>query len=133
MLHNMRSVEDSVYAHSLNVSLISRRLGRWLKFSPEELDTLTLAGALHDIGKLKIPAEVLNKPGKYTDEEFALVKQHPKFGYDILKSLPLDSHVKKQFSAITREVTAVVIQPVYLNPILMNMRQLFPSQTYTMP
>ena len=64
MLHNMRSVEDSVYAHSLNVSLISRRLGRWLKFSPEELDTLTLAGALHDIGKLKIPAEVLNKPGK---------------------------------------------------------------------
>jgi uncharacterized domain HDIG len=95
MLHNMRSVEDSVYAHSLNVSLISRRLGRWLKFSPEELDTLTLAGALHDIGKLKIPAEVLNKPGKYTDEEFALVKQHPKFGYDILKSLPLDSHVKK--------------------------------------
>lgn len=95
MLHNMRSVEDSVYAHSLNVSLISRRLGRWLKFSPEELDTLTLAGALHDIGKLKIPAEVLNKPGKYTDEEFTLVKQHPKFGYDILKSLPLDSHVKK--------------------------------------
>lgn len=95
MLHNMRSVEDSVYAHSLNVSLISRRLGRWLKFSPEELDTLTLAGALHDIGKLKIPVEVLNKPGKYTDEEFALVKQHPKFGYDILKSLPLDSHVKK--------------------------------------
>mgnify|MGYP003281736456 CR=1 FL=1 len=79
MLHNMRSMEDSVYAHSLNVSLISRRLGRWLKFSPEELDTLTLAGALHDIGKLKIPAEVLNKPGKYTDEEFALVKQHPKF------------------------------------------------------
>lgn len=69
----MRSMEDSVYAHSLNVSLISRRLGRWLKFSPEELDTLTLAGALHDIGKLKIPAEVLNKPGKYTDEEFALV------------------------------------------------------------
>lgn len=95
MLHNMRSVEDSVYAHSLNVSLISRRLGRWLKFSPEELDTLTLAGALHDIGKLKIPNEILNKPGKYTDEEFALVKQHPKFGYDILKSLPLDSHVKK--------------------------------------
>ena len=88
-------MEDSVYAHSLNVSLISRRLGRWLKFSPEELDTLTLAGALHDIGKLKIPAEVLNKPGKYTDEEFALVKQHPKFGNDILKSLPLDSHVKK--------------------------------------
>lgn len=95
MLHNMRSVEDSVYAHSLNVSLISRRLGRWLKFSPEELDTLTLAGALHDIGKLKIPNEILNKPGKYTDEEFALVKHHPKFGYDILKSLPLDSHVKK--------------------------------------
>ena len=95
MLHNMRSVEDSVYAHSLNVALISRRLGRWLKFSPENLDTLTLSGALHDIGKLKIPEEILNKPGKYTDEEFELVKQHPKYSFDLLKELPLDSHIKK--------------------------------------
>ena len=95
MLHNMRSRDDSVYAHSLNVALISRRIGRWLKMEAAELDTLTLAGILHDIGKLKISDEILNKPDKYTDEEFELIKQHPKFGYDLLKSLPLDAHVKK--------------------------------------
>ena len=95
MLHNMRSTKDSVYAHSLNVALISRRIGRWLKLEPTDLDTLTLAGLLHDIGKLKIPEEILNKPDKYTDEEFALVRQHPKFGYDLLKSLSLDTRIKK--------------------------------------
>lgn len=95
MLHNMRSMEDSVYAHSLNVALIARRIGHWLKFDRETQDTLTLAGLLHDIGKLKIPPEILNKPGKFTDEEFALVKQHPKLGYDLLKSLPLDTRIKK--------------------------------------
>lgn len=94
MLHNMRSLKDSVYTHCVNVALISRRLGRWLKFSPEELDLITLAGALHDIGKLKIPDDILNKPGKYTDEEFALVKKHTKFSYDLLRALPLNPHIR---------------------------------------
>ncbi len=94
MLHNMRSIEDSIHAHSLNVALIARRIGRWLKFDGNELDNLTLAGLLHDIGKAKIPADLLNKPGKYTDEEFALVKQHPQFSYDLLADLPLDNHIK---------------------------------------
>ena len=95
MLHNMRQVNDSTYAHSLNVAIISRIIGKWLHFSNEELDTLTLAGLLHDIGKTKIPGEVLNKDGKLTDEEFQMIRNHPKYGYDILKSQPLNSHIKK--------------------------------------
>lgn len=95
MLHNMRQVNDSTYAHSLNVATISRIIGKWLHFSNEELDTLTLAGLLHDIGKTKIPDEVLNKDGKLTDEEFQMIRNHPKYGYDILKSQPLNSHIKK--------------------------------------
>lgn len=95
MLHNMRQVNDSTYAHSLNVAIISRIIGKWLHFSKEELDTLTLAGLLHDIGKTKIPDEVLNKDGKLTDEEFQMIRNHPKYGYDILKSQPLNSHIKK--------------------------------------
>lgn len=95
MLHNMRQVNDSTYAHSLNVAIISRIIGKWLHFSNEELDTLTLAGLLHDIGKTKIPDEVLNKDGKLTDEEFQMIRNHPKYGYDILKSQPLNSHIKK--------------------------------------
>lgn len=95
ILHNMRQVNDSTYAHSLNVAIISRIIGKWLHFSNEELDTLTLAGLLHDIGKTKIPDEVLNKDGKLTDEEFQMIRNHPKYGYDILKSQPLNSHIKK--------------------------------------
>lgn len=95
MLHNMRQVNDSTYAHSLNVAIISRIIGKWLHFSNEELDTLTLAGLLHDIGKTKIPDVVLNKDGKLTDEEFQMIRNHPKYGYDILKSQPLNSHIKK--------------------------------------
>ena len=95
MLHNMRQVNDSTYAHSLNVAIISRIIGKWLHFSNEELDTLTLAGLLHDIGKTKIPDEVLNKDGKLTDEEFQMIRNHPKYGYDILKSQLLNSHIKK--------------------------------------
>ena len=96
MLYNMRTITDSVYAHCLNVALISRMIGRWLKLQAHDLDVLTVAGLLHDIGKLKIPEEILNKPGFLSDEEFALVRQHPKYGYEILKNQPdLDPRIKK--------------------------------------
>lgn len=95
MLFNMRILTDPLYSHCLNVGLISRMIGRWLKLGREELNLLTLAGLLHDIGKIKIPDEVLNKPGKLTDSEFALIQRHPIFGYDILKKQPLDPRIKK--------------------------------------
>lgn len=95
MLHNLRGIADSTYSHSISVALTARMIGRWLKFDRHDLDILTLCGLLHDIGKARIPDEILNKPGKLTDEEFELVKQHPKLGYDILKNQNLDSHIKK--------------------------------------
>lgn len=96
MLYNMRTINDSVYAHCLNVALISRMIGRWLKLPSHDLDVLTLSGLLHDIGKLKVPDEILNKPGFLTDEEFAQIRQHPKYGYEILKNQPnMDPRIKK--------------------------------------
>lgn len=96
MLFNMRALTDSVYAHCLNVALISRMIGRWLKYERHDLDVLTLAGLLHDIGKLMIPTEILNKPGALSDEEFAKIKEHPKLGYEILKrQTTLDSRIRK--------------------------------------
>jgi len=83
-LHAMPETGDSVYAHSLNVALISDMLGKWLSLPQEELEILAAASLLHDIGKLKIPAEILDKPEKYTPEEFELVKKHPVFGYELL-------------------------------------------------
>ena len=94
MLHNMHSSDDSIYAHSLNVSLICRQIGKWLKVSPAETNLMTLSGLLCDIGKLKIPPEILNKPGKYTEEEFNMVKMHTRYGYDLLNPLPIDPHIK---------------------------------------
>lgn len=95
MLHNLRSCDDSVYSHSLNVAMISRILGKWLKWSSSDLDNLVLAGLLHDIGKITIPPEILNKEGKLTDEEFQQIRQHPRTGYDMIKDLKIDSRIKK--------------------------------------
>ena len=95
MIHQMHSLSDSVYAHCINVALICRMIGRWLHMEPHDLDTLTCCGLLHDIGKLVIPEEILNKPGKLTDEEFALVKSHPKYGYELLRNQNIDSRIKK--------------------------------------
>ena len=94
MIHTMRSMNDSTYAHSLNVALIARAIGKWLQLSKDDLDTLTLAGLLHDIGKTQIPDEILNKQGKLTDEEFDLIKSHAKKGHSILKNTDLDKRIK---------------------------------------
>lgn len=95
MLHNLRSSDDSVYGHSLNVAMISRVLGKWLKWSPSDLDSLMIAGLLHDIGKITIPPEILNKEGKLTDEEFEQIRWHPRAGYELVRDLKIDSRIKK--------------------------------------
>lgn len=95
MLHNLRSSDDSVFSHSLNVAMISRILGKWLKWSRDDLDALVIAGLLHDIGKITIPSEILNKEGKLTDEEFEQIRSHPRAGYDLIRDLKIDSRIKK--------------------------------------
>lgn len=95
MLHHMHSLDDSVYAHCINVALIARMIGRWLHFDQHDLNVLTCCGLLHDIGKLSIPEEVLNKPGKLTDEEFAMIKSHPKNGYELLRNQDIDNRIKQ--------------------------------------
>ncbi len=95
IIHNLRDYKDAIATHSQNVALISATLGKWLGFSEEDLKTLIIAGLLHDIGKLTIPEEILNKPGKLTDEEFAMLRDHVKRGYEILRDQPLDVRIKE--------------------------------------
>ena len=95
MLNNMRQIDDSIYAHSLNVALVSHKLGKWLKLSEEDLKILTLCGLLHDVGKSALPPELLNKPGKYTDEEYAQIKKHPVLGLQMMQNQQLNVHIKK--------------------------------------
>jgi len=74
--------------HSERVGSLAVALGIELGLSVRELEILKDSGALHDIGKLGISKEILNKPGKLTSEEFDQIKSHVLFGYNILK--PLD-------------------------------------------
>lgn len=94
MLQCLRGFDDLTYAHSMNVALICDVIGSWINLSKEDRKTLLLAGLLHDIGKLKIPPEIIKKPGKLTDDEFAQIRSHPQLGYDILEHKNLDKRVK---------------------------------------
>ncbi len=94
MLHGIRNYDDMTYVHSLNVSLICSVFGGWLKLSPEDIRVLTLAGLLHDIGKMLIPREIIAKPDKLTAEEFKIVKTHALKGYQALKDQSIDIRIK---------------------------------------
>jgi HD-GYP domain-containing protein (c-di-GMP phosphodiesterase class II) len=75
--------------HSERVGLLSRLIGKELGLSPEDQQDLEWAGLLHDVGKIGISDEILNKAGKLTDEEFEIIKQHPKMSYEVI--LPISS------------------------------------------
>ena len=95
IIHNLRNYDDIISSHSQNVALISNILGQWLGIKEDDLKVLTTAGLLHDIGKLTIPQNILNKPGRLSDEEYALMKDHVKRGYQILKDQPIDIRIKE--------------------------------------
>lgn len=95
MLHSMKQIDDTTFAHSVNVAMIARLIGVWCDFSNEDLDMLTLAGLLHDIGKCQIPDEILMKPQKLSKQEYEFVKMHAQFGYDIIKNQDLDRRIKR--------------------------------------
>jgi len=73
--------------HERRVANICRAIGEKLGFSEDQLEGIRIMGFLHDIGKIAIPSEILNKPGKLSEIEFNLVKNHPEIGYEILKKL----------------------------------------------
>lgn len=74
--------------HSTRVTSLSMAMATALSLTEEERETLYIAASLHDIGKVGIPDDILLKPGKLTDDEFDVIKQHPDIGADILKPLP---------------------------------------------
>lgn len=94
MLHNMRQYDDLTFAHCMNVALISNILATWLHLPQDKVETATLCGLLHDIGKLAIPDQIIKKPGKLTDAEYKTVKTHTIEGYNILKNQDISEHVK---------------------------------------
>lgn len=76
------------YYHSSNVTKYSVRLAQEIKLSNKTIENIRYAGLLHDIGKIGIRDDILLKPAKLTDEEYAQIKKHPLKGEEIIKSLP---------------------------------------------
>lgn len=93
MLTNLRHLDDATYAHSINVALICNIFAGWLHYSEEDIQTATLCGLLHDIGKIMVPEHILTKKGKLTAQEYDIVKAHTVKGYQKLRDLQIDSTI----------------------------------------
>lgn len=87
-LARIRAKDAYLMEHSMNVAILLANFGRYLDLDRSVLKELTLGGLLHDVGKIMTPDEVLNKPGKLTDEEFAVMRQHVVHSYEILSNTP---------------------------------------------
>ncbi|QSX07837.1 PAS domain S-box protein [Alkalibacter rhizosphaerae] len=87
VLKNINLKYDKEQVHTERVSQYCEAIARKMDFSEKEIQDIKTAGVLHDIGKIMVPPELLNKPGPLTEEEFEIVKRHPEISYQILKSV----------------------------------------------
>jgi len=86
-LNQVRDIDEYTYSHSVNVSLITMLIAKWLKFDDKKTALVVQAGLLHDIGKSQISDTILNKAGSLNEEEFAEIKKHPLYGYRIASDI----------------------------------------------
>ena len=77
--------DEYTFKHSVDVATMALIIGKNYGLTVHELREIGISGLLHDLGKSRIPLEVLNKPGRLSDQEFAIMKKHSLFGYQILK------------------------------------------------
>lgn len=96
-LSRLKSFDEYTYHHSLNVAVLSIALGRSLGLVRDELRRLGIGAILHDVGKMRVPQEILNKPGKFTAEEFSVMKTHTFRGAKLLLE---SEEMEKECSAV---------------------------------
>ncbi len=85
-LVSMTSHDYYTYTHSINLSVFGLLFGKHLSLDPEDLNSFGTGMLLHDVGKVGIPLEILNKRGKLAKEELDIIKLHPELGYKLLKN-----------------------------------------------
>ena len=94
-LYNLMPNEDELtFSHCMNSALLAGAIADWLSMDNAAKNCLILCGFYYDIGKLRLPYELLWKPGKLTAEEFKIIQTHPVVGYTLVRGLTLDEHVK---------------------------------------
>jgi putative nucleotidyltransferase with HDIG domain len=90
----LRVFDEYTFSHTVNVSSITSALAITLDFKEKDVEDIALGALLHDIGKMRVPLMILNKPGKLNDEEFMYMKSHPLLGYRIIKEeMKLPEHI----------------------------------------
>jgi HD-GYP domain-containing protein (c-di-GMP phosphodiesterase class II) len=120
-LARLKTADDYTYMHSVAVCALMIALARQLGLSDDETRDAGMAGLLHDLGKALIPMEILNKPGKLTEEEFAIVKTHPKKGHELLLTATGVSEITKDVCLHHHEKIDGSGYPVGLNSETMSL------------
>jgi putative nucleotidyltransferase with HDIG domain len=85
-LAQIKGYDEYTYVHSVNVGVLLASVANAMQYNANSLLEIGMGGLLHDIGKMRIPEHILNKAGKYTEDEYNVMKRHPQLGLDILRS-----------------------------------------------
>ena len=99
LINALEAKDPSTKGHSLRIAHFSREIGRSLSFSKDRRDRLEIAARLHDIGKIGLPEQILNKREPLTEEEWTLVRRHPAIGAEILHGIPALKDVSRLVEA----------------------------------
>lgn len=94
ILKRIQDKDQYTLEHSVRVAFYALKISEALYISVEKRFEITIGGLLHDIGKIKIPADILTKPGRLTDEEFDIIKKHPIYGFEIAEEFGLPNTIK---------------------------------------
>ncbi len=85
---DLRTYDNFTYSHSVNVAVYACVIGIGIHYSEKQLKELVTAALIHDLGKLTIPEDIINKPERLTKEEYNLIKKHPTLSYELIKDEP---------------------------------------------
>ncbi|WJG09415.1 HD-GYP domain-containing protein [Aliiglaciecola sp. LCG003] len=92
-LTKIREKDTYLFEHSLNVAILLANFAKYLEMDAVEVQELALAGFLHDIGKIRVPDEILHKPGKLTEPEMNIMRDHVYYGIQTLEEMGLPEHI----------------------------------------
>lgn len=92
--HTVESKDPYTAGHQRRVAELACAIAHEMDFTEEQVKGILMGGMIHDLGKISVPSEILTKPGKLNDIEFAIIKTHPQVGYDILKGIDFEWPIK---------------------------------------